>query len=59
MVPLMNQACDTFMSKLEKVADHEESVDIHEWVSEWILAWIIVRQTDKQTQTDRDGQTDS
>lgn len=30
MVPLMNQACDTFMSKLEKVADHEESVDIHE-----------------------------
>ena len=30
MVPLMNQACDTFMSKLEEVADHEESVDIHE-----------------------------
>ena len=30
MVPLMNQACDTFMAKLEKVADHEESLDIHE-----------------------------
>lgn len=30
MVPLMNQACDTFMTKLEKVADYEESVDIHE-----------------------------
>ena len=30
MVPLMNQACDTFMTKLEKVADHEKSVDIHE-----------------------------
>ena len=31
MVPLMNQACDTFMTKLEKVPDHEESVDIHEY----------------------------
>ena len=30
MVPLMNQACDTFMTKLEKVADREESVDLHE-----------------------------
>jgi len=30
MVPLMNQAFDTFMTKLEKVANHEESIDIHE-----------------------------
>lgn len=30
MVPLMNQACDTFMKKLENVADRDESVDIYE-----------------------------
>ena len=30
MVPLMNQACDTFMTKLEKVTNREESIDIHE-----------------------------
>lgn len=32
MVPLMNDACDTFMKKLEKVADKDESCDIHKFV---------------------------
>ena len=36
MVPLMNQACDTLMKKLEKVADVDESCDIHKYI-EFVL----------------------
>ena len=32
----MNQACDTLMKKLEKVADVDESCDIHKYI-EFVL----------------------
>ncbi|XP_020621676.1 cytochrome P450 3A2-like [Orbicella faveolata] len=59
MVPLMNQAFDTFMTKLEKVAHHEESVDIHEYIR--TLTFDIILSTafgvQSECQTDPDDPT--
>ena len=41
MVPLMNDACDTFMKKLEKVADKDESCDIHKYLNFSLFISIV------------------